>query len=190
MRIPSTLCIMAVLAALTPALGETSGTSPYTGQETRDIKALSPAEIADLANGAGMGLAKAAELNGYPGPRHALDMADALGLSGKQRQAVTAIFERMKAAAQPLGSEIIAKERDLDHRFAAGGIGEAELAPLTVELGELQGRLRAVHLAAHLETKAVLTAEQIAQYQALRGYAAAGAAHHPAMRHHSNDNAE
>ena len=42
--------------------------SPYAGQESRAIKALSDSEIDDLANGRGMGLAKAGELNGYPSP--------------------------------------------------------------------------------------------------------------------------
>jgi hypothetical protein len=42
--------------------------SPYAGQEQRPIKALSETEMRDLAEGRGMGLAKAAELNSYPGP--------------------------------------------------------------------------------------------------------------------------
>ena len=42
-------------------------TSSYAGQEIRDIKALSPEDTAALLAGKGMGLAKAAELNGYPG---------------------------------------------------------------------------------------------------------------------------
>ena len=42
--------------------------SPYAGQESREIKSLSPAEVDGYLAGAGMGFAKAAELNGYPGP--------------------------------------------------------------------------------------------------------------------------
>ena len=41
---------------------------PYAGQQTRAIKALSDDDIAALRAGEGMGMAKAAELNGYPGP--------------------------------------------------------------------------------------------------------------------------
>ena len=50
----------------------------------------------------------------------------------------------------------------------------------TAAIAGLQGRLRAVHLAAHLETRALLSAEQIARYDALRGYAgnATPAGHH------------
>jgi hypothetical protein len=46
--------------------------SPYAGQQTRAIKALAPEDLAALRNGEGMGMAKAAELNGYPGPAHVL----------------------------------------------------------------------------------------------------------------------
>jgi hypothetical protein len=52
--------------------------SPYTGQERREIKALSNEEIDRYLSGDGMGLAKAAELNHYPGPRHVLELADQL----------------------------------------------------------------------------------------------------------------
>jgi len=47
--------------------------TPYAGMQMRSIKALSDQQIADLAAGRGMGLALAAELNGYPGPSHVLN---------------------------------------------------------------------------------------------------------------------
>lgn len=50
-------------------------TSTCSGHETRDIKALSSDEVAALLAGKGMGYAKAAELNGYPGPAHVLEHA-------------------------------------------------------------------------------------------------------------------
>jgi hypothetical protein len=59
--------------------------TPYAGFQQRTVKALSEQEIADLRAGRGMGLALAAELNGYPGPAHVLEKADALGLSSAQR---------------------------------------------------------------------------------------------------------
>jgi Spy/CpxP family protein refolding chaperone len=149
--------------------------SPYAGQQSREIKALSDSEIDDLANARGMGLAKAGELNGYPGPIHVLDLGAELGLTPDQRAALAAIKDRMSAAAKPLGSEIIARERTLDQQFAAGRITKPELAALTTEIGALQARLRAVHLAAHLETKELLTAAQIARYNALRGYGGSSA---------------
>jgi|GraSoiStandDraft_45_1057281.scaffolds.fasta_scaffold487326_2 hypothetical protein len=86
-------------------------TAPYAHQETRAIKALAPAEIADLEAGRGMGMAKAAELNHYPGPAHVIELKDRLRLSPEQRAAVEAIFARMNTAAKPLGVELIAREQ-------------------------------------------------------------------------------
>jgi hypothetical protein len=56
----------------------------------------------------------------------------------------------------------------------------------TAAIGEIQGRLRAVHLAAHLETRAILSAQQVAQYDKLRGYdGTSGSNHsHPAGHRH------
>jgi Spy/CpxP family protein refolding chaperone len=167
-----TLCCAAAMAAQL---------SPCAGQDARAIKALSDSEIDDLVNGRGMGLAKAGELNGYPGPIHVLDMGAELDLSQEQRSALAAIKERMSAAAKPLGSDIIARERALDEQFASGSISKTDLATLTSEIGTLQARLRAVHLTAHLETKDVLSAAQIARYNALRGYDAGAAPMHEHM---------
>jgi hypothetical protein len=96
-----------------PALSEQLST-PYAGQQTRTIKALSPEDVAQLLKGEGMGMAKSAELNGYPGPVHVLTLATQLGLTEIQRQQVTAIFERMGDAAKPLGAKVIAREQMLD----------------------------------------------------------------------------
>ena len=152
---------------------------PYAGQQARAIKSLSDDDIAALRKGEGMGMAKAAELNGYPGPAHVLQLAVQLGLTERQQRDVQAIFDRMSAAAKPLGRELIAQEQALDQLFAKGEITPDRLAAATAAIAELQGRLRAVHLAAHLETRALLNADQIARYQQLRGYGAS-----PALEHH------
>jgi hypothetical protein len=55
--------------------------TPYAGQQARTIKALSDDEVTALSKGEGMGMAKAAELNGYPGPVHVLALAAQLGLT-------------------------------------------------------------------------------------------------------------
>ena len=123
-----------------------------------------------MRNGEGMGMAKVAELNGYPGPAHVLALAAQLGLTKSQEQRVTAIFKRMNAAVKPLGSEVIAREQALDQFFAKSEITPNRLATETAAIGELQGRLRSVHLSAHLETRAVLNPDQIARYEQLRGY--------------------
>ena len=168
--------VVLVLAVLVLASAASAGQSamPYAGQQTRAIKALSDDEIAALVNGEGMGLAKAAELNGYPGPAHVLTIAQQLKLTDQQHQQIQAIFDRMSAAAKPLG------ERKLDHAFASGEINPDRLGAETAAIGELAGRLRLVHLAAHLETRALLNPGQIALYQHLRGYDDPAAA----MHHH------
>jgi Spy/CpxP family protein refolding chaperone len=167
-----------VCAFAVPAAAQMAAT-PYAGQQARTIKSLSAEDITALRNGEGMGMAKAAELNGYPGPIHVLDIVGQLGLTADQARQITAIRDRMSATAQPLGAEIIDREGALDKLFAKGQITPDALKAETATIGELRGQLRAVHLAAHLETRALLTPEQIARYQQLRGYGdPAGPEHH------------
>jgi len=128
-----------------------------------------------------MGMAKAAELNGYPGPLHVLQLAAQLGLTDVPRRDIQAIFDRMSAAAKPLGFELIESERALDQQFATREITPDRLTAATSAIAKLQGRLRSVHLSAYLETRALLTADQIAQYEQVRGYADP---HAPADHHH------
>lgn len=147
-----------------------AGTSSYSGQETREIKALSDAEIAGLLAGKGMGYAKAAELNGFPGPLHVLELAETLGLSQKQRNSTQVVFNRMEREAKKLGAELVEAERDLDAKFRNKNVDEKALGEILDKIGRLQAQLRAVHLNAHLEQRRLLTDEQITKYAALRGY--------------------
>ena len=142
----------------------------YAGLESREIKALSAEEIEQLRSGAGMGFAQAAELNHYPGPKHVLELADELGLTGEQRDAAKKEFDTMKAAAVGLGERIVSAEKHLDAAFARGTIDEASLARMTGHIAQIRGELRAVHLKAHLAMRGVLTEEQVATYDRLRGY--------------------
>jgi len=171
--------LLMVGVALLIAVPVHAADMPYAGQQSRPIKALSDDDVAALRNGEGMGMAKAAELNGYPGPKHVLDLARQLQLTDGQWRGVQAIFDRMSAAAKPLGGELIAQEQALDQLFAKGDITPDRLAAATAAIAELQGRLRAVHLSAHLETRALLNPDQIARYEQLRGYGAL-----PAPEHH------
>jgi hypothetical protein len=164
------ISIMAACVLSLPTLAAEMPVTSYAGQQARLVKALSDEDIAALRKGEGMGMAKAAELNGYPGPAHVLGLATQLGLTPDQLQQVIAIFERMSASAKPLGGELIAREQVLDQLFATGEITPDRLATETAAIGELNGRLRSVHLAAHLETRALLRPDQIALYQQLRGY--------------------
>lgn len=117
-----------------------------------------------------MGLARPAELNQYPGPKHVLELVVELELSDEQRQHVEASHAAMLGEAQRLGKEIVDKERHLDRRFAHSHIDEEVLRSVTAEIAELYGELRFVHLRAHLETRAVLSPGQIESYDRLRGY--------------------
>ena len=173
MRVALLLTAVAAVAVTVGSLGLGAPLPPYAGQQTREIKALSTQEIDDLLNGRGMGLAKAAELNGYPGPLHTIEMAAELGLTPDQLEAVRDIKARMAAAAIPIGTEIVAVERELDQLFISGAVTKSGLDGLLTRLGGLQARLRGVHLAAHLDTRALLNANQIARYNELRGYGSA-----------------
>jgi hypothetical protein len=169
--------VLSLAIALTASAALAQHHQPYAGQQSRGIKALSERETADLLAGRGMGLAKAAELNSYPGPMHALEMAQALGLDAAQVAALEDQKRRMAAAAIALGQKIVAEEGDLDRLFAEGRIDTVALRARSVEIGRLQGELRAVHLATHLETRAVLTDSQVRRYNELRGYMAAAPGH-------------
>ena len=173
------LAAMILLSVGTPpAVAQSMG---YAGQQGRDIKALSEQETADLLAGRGMGLARAGELNHYPGPAHVLELKDRLALTPDQIAATADSFGRMAVAAKQLGAELVDRERALDAAFRAGGLTAGELGRRTDEIASLQGRLRAVHLGAHLEMKEVLTPQQVAAYDTLRGYgepAATPPAHH------------
>jgi hypothetical protein len=155
---------------------------PYAGEQARTIKALSDDDIGALRQGEGIGMAKAAELNGYPDPAHVLQLAVKLRLTEIQQHDVQAIFDRMSAAAKSLGGELIAQEQALDQPFAKSEITPDRLAASTAAIAELQGRLRAVHLSAHLETRALLNSDQIARYQQIRGYGDSPVPEH--HRHH------
>lgn len=147
--------------------------SPYAGQQHREIKSLSADEVRDLQAGAGMGFAKAAELNRYPGPMHVLEHGRALGLSDAQSDRIAALLTRHKERARALGERVVALERELDQAFASGKADAASVDRLTGAVGEATAKLRAEHLKTHLETTALLTPAQVARYSELRGYAAA-----------------
>jgi hypothetical protein len=143
---------------------------PYAGFEARAIKALSDQQIADLKAGRGMGLALAAELNGYPGPTHVLELAEPLALSEAQRAKMQELLAAMRAETIPLGEKLIAQESDLERLFAGKTITPGTLAASTQAIGATQAALRAAHLKYHLAAVEVLAPTQIQRYAELRGY--------------------
>src|SRR4051794_39763164 len=144
--------------------------TPYAGMQTRSIKALSEQQVADLGAGRGMGLALAAELNGYPGPSHVLELADRLELTVDQRAGVQGLFDSMKMEAVPLGSKLIEQEAELDRQFADRTVTAESLKASTAALATTQGALREAHLKYHLSTASLLTPGQMRRYAELRGY--------------------
>ncbi|HSI00792.1 MAG TPA: hypothetical protein VLA02_09335 [Reyranella sp.] len=162
--------ILVAAAAAVALAGSALAQSPYAGLQARPIKALSEQQIADLRAGRGMGLALPAELNGYPGPIHVLELAGPLALSEAQRAAVERQFEAMKAESIPLGERLIEQEARLDRLFAARTATADNVAAAVAAIAETQGALRNAHLRYHLTTLALLQADQIERYGRLRGY--------------------
>ena len=149
--------------------------SPYAGQELRGIKALSQEDIEGLVAGTGTpfgGMAKPAELNGYPGPRHVLDAVEAgeFELTSGQQKQIEVLYEEMRLEAIELGQKIIDIEKTIDDAFVNGTITDQVLQEKVLESADLYGRLRIVHLKYHLSMVDILTPQQVAQYNDIRGY--------------------
>jgi hypothetical protein len=167
------VAILLLLPLTTAAVEE----SQYSGQEQRAIKSLSQAEIDNYLAGSGMGYAKAAELNHYPGPKHVLELASELDLDEQQLARTQEIFLAMQKQAVELGRQLVDHESELDRLFASGEISTYQLEDRLAEIGALQAKIRFVHLATHLEQKDVLSEKQVMQYDRLRGYANGHSAH-------------
>ncbi len=152
--------------------------SPYAGEQLRSIKSLSQQETADYLSGKGMGFAKAAELNGYPGPGHVLELADRLALSPAQKAKTEEVFDKMQRRARELGSRLVEEEKRLDESFASKTASRQSVATSVNSIATMQGEIRATHLQAHLAQNAILSPAQKAEYWRLRGYADADSPHH------------
>ena len=126
--------------------------------------ALTAEQVQQLLNGEGMGLARPAELNGYPGPRHVLELKAELALTADQEKRVDAIRQQMLERAIALGKQIVHAETELDAAFTDGTLSERELENRTQAIARLQSDLRLAHLRAHLQTKPVLSGEQLKKY--------------------------
>jgi Spy/CpxP family protein refolding chaperone len=176
---PALVMVLVAFTSFTPARAQhhgghgaqhAAGASPYAGFEKRPIKALSEQQIADLRAGRGMGLALAAELNGYPGPLHVIELADSLRLTPEQRTHMAALHTSMTRETAVLGERLIQQEADLDRLFASRTVTRASLSAATSTIGATQAALREAHLRFHLATVEVLTPEQVARYNEARGY--------------------
>ncbi len=158
----------ATALALPPLVG---AQQPYAGQQAREVKALSADEVKQYLAGAGMGYAKSAELNHFPGPQHALELSEQLGLSAEQRAHARQLMVAHKAEARAIGAKLVDSELALEMLFRGGRVDEASLATAVNAAAALAGAYRLSHLETHRRMRLLLTEEQVAHYDRLRGYA-------------------
>lgn len=161
--------LISLVCATSLVLGQDTR-SDYSGQQSREIKSLSSQEVQGYLAGQGMGFAKAAELNQYPGPKHVLELAEQLSLTKEQIRQTKKIYDDMKKEAVRQGGLFVEKERNLDQALAAQTMEERQLRSLISEIGQLKSDLRFVHLNAHLKMSRILSRGQIARYDEQRGY--------------------
>jgi uncharacterized cupredoxin-like copper-binding protein/Spy/CpxP family protein refolding chaperone len=156
----------------------------YAGQEQRELKSLSAAEVEQYRAGAGMGYAKAAELNHFPGPMHALELADRLKLTPEQKAQTEALMKEHKAQARAIGVKLVDAEARVEALFRSGDVKKDALEEAVKAAAALQGEYRLSHLETHRRMRALLTAEQVAHYDAARGYGKGSSNHHHGKKHH------
>jgi Spy/CpxP family protein refolding chaperone len=173
------LFVSIVVSLPAAAQHATPPATPYAGLEQRSIKALSTQQIDDLRQGRGMGLALAAELNGYPGPAHVIELAERLELTPSQLERARALFDAMKAETMPIGERLIAQESQLDRLFVTKSITPESLDATVAAIGSTNASLRGAHLKYHLAMLDVLTPVQAQRYFELRGYARTPNPHTP-----------
>jgi len=161
----SILLALLLAAALPVAAQDEFTESASAGTADARPTGLMPRQERMLREGRGMGLARAAEINGYPGPRHVLEQAETLELTGEQRAATAELMARVREQAPALGEKILAAEAELNAMFAEGGVTGEAMEEKLAEIAELNAELRAVHLNAHLDQAALLTDAQKAAYQ-------------------------
>ncbi len=165
---------IALLVAVTGSLSAQHEHSPYAGMHTAEGTTLTPEEIGQLRAGEGMRLALAAELNHYPGPRHVLDMRHDLALTAGQVERIEVIYTQMREAAIRVGESLITVEGHLATIFRDSTANVDQIRQVTSHLGSLRGELQAIHLSAHVATRAELTPAQVTRYDELRGYLMSG----------------
>jgi Spy/CpxP family protein refolding chaperone len=175
--------LIALTAVVLTASSNATQVSPYAGQEQREVKSLSEQEVNDYLAGKGMGLAKAAELNGYPGPLHVLELADRLKLTAEQRKRTEALFSDMKSKAVAAGQALINEERALNALFASKSVTPASLKSAVDRVAARQAQVRFIHLETHLAQLRVLSPQQVAAYNELRGYSSAAPQTHKHGHH-------
>jgi Spy/CpxP family protein refolding chaperone len=165
------LFVLLVTTPITLAQTEILPTpSDYGELLTTEIRGMDEATIEGLRTGAGVGFALPAELNGYPGPRHVLDLVSEMDLTETQEDEIQALFDEMEPRAIELGVALLNAEADLEEAFRLGTIDETFLEAQLAQIANIRGDLRFVHLQTHLDTIEILTPHQVTLYNRIRGY--------------------
>jgi len=79
-----------------------------------------------------------------------------------------------KAEARAIGAKLVESERALEMLFRRPAAEQQSLAEAVRNAASLQGQYRLSHLETHRRMRALLTDEQVAKYDELRGYAKDG----------------
>ncbi|HMB37963.1 MAG TPA: hypothetical protein VKO85_02715 [Wenzhouxiangellaceae bacterium] len=180
----------ALTVALTIVFTVASTVAPHAlAQETADSgqhgnrhQSMQAREFSNLRQGRGMGMGRVAGVNGYPGPRHVLEHAEALELTEGQIERSGELMARVKTRAPELGNQIVDAEKRLEAMFAEGSINAAKMDSLLLEIAELRAHLRSLHLTAHLDQAAVLTEAQLEKFKTLQSAAETDGERRPMRR--------
>lgn len=152
--------------------GQADGANAGAGQGMQSgpmLSGISEGEKEALLKGSGLGAGMIAMMNGYPGPKHVLEMGDELELTAEQREKIGSLFAERKASFVEMGQELVEKDERLTAMFASGSVNTRDVEKLSVEIGELQGKLRAGHLNAHVLTWEALTPAQRDKLASMQG---------------------
>ncbi|MEK6754991.1 MAG: hypothetical protein AABZ02_02450 [Bacteroidota bacterium] len=104
-----------------------------------------PSDREGLLKGLGMGLASYAEENGYPGPKHVLELKDELGLTQDQLKKTEALQKMVAISAAAKGQQIVQAEEELNELFEAGTINGKVLRSKLGQIGNLRADLQFIH---------------------------------------------
>ena len=121
------------------------------------LSALSKEDLKGLRRGHGTpfgDMAKAAELNGFPGPRHVLDLKRN-GLTSKQVSEIEEIYRKMNLLYIKVGAELVAKAF-MDREFKEKRVNSKSLKKMIQSSAVKYSELRYIQLVAHLETAKIL----------------------------------
>lgn len=152
------------------AVKATPTPSAYVSLLDSEIRGLDQDTIEGYLTGKGLGQALPAELNGYPGPRHTIDMAEELELTEEQLAQVQALFDDMQSAVIPLGDKYLESVAELELAFREDTITDEYLHSQLEKITGIEAQMRYVHLSTHLATIDILSHDQIMQYNMMRGY--------------------